>query len=464
MARGKSQQFDPVIIDGSIRSAVWKLAWPTLLQNIIAGLQGIVDHTLIGHYVGFEGNAAVGVSWQIFLVVVVFIGSVFTGMGILVARFAGAGAPEKVNRVVYQATLTAFVITGGILAPAGYFLAPTLLDWVNAAPQVQAEALPYLRTLFLFSIGMLFYFLIAGALRAAGDAQTPLRLGVMMTLGNLVLSVILIRGLGPIPAFGTLGAALGTVISSGLVSLAAFYLLWSHQLVVRLGGPWRPDFGVIRRLFRFGLPTGFQGIAMNLGGVLLMGFVGALPNSAEAQAAYVVAYTQLFSLITWTSVGLMAATSTVVGQNLGAGHVHRARQGAVTGAAFGLAIAALMGCLFLTIPDTLLLVFGIEDPTVLSLGRQLLGYLSVSGLFVTVALNYNGALQGAGDTRSPMVVTVISQLIVPVGILLAIQSYSILDPSDVWIAIVVGHFLRASLNVMRFHQGRWIDIQVDLDS
>ncbi|HSR66837.1 MAG TPA: MATE family efflux transporter [Acidobacteriota bacterium] len=464
MARVKSQKFDRHIVEGPIHSAVWKLAWPTMLQNVVAGLQGIVDHTLIGHYVGFEGNAAVGVSWQIFLVVVVFVGSVFTGMGILVARFAGAGDSEKVNRVVYQACLVAFIITGGILAPAGYLLAPTLLDWVNAAPEVQAEALPYLRTILVFSIGMLFYFLIAGALRAAGDARTPLRLGLMMTFLNLGLSVILIRGLGPIPAFGTIGAAMGTVIASGLVSLIAFYLLWSKQLVVRMGGCWKPDFRIIRQLFRFGLPTGFQGIAMNLGGVLLMGFVGALPNSAEAQAAYVVAYTQLFSLITWTSVGLMAATSTVVGQNLGAGLLHRARRAAVTGAAIGLLVAIAMGTLYLAFPEPLLKIFGLEDETVLALGRQLLGYLSVSGLFVTVALNYNGALQGSGDTRSPMVVTVISQLIVPVGILFAVQHYSTLQPGHVWLAIVIGHFLRGTLNVIRFHQGRWIDIKVDIDN
>src|SRR5260370_3113496 len=82
---------------------------------------------------------------------------------------------------------------------------------------------------------------------------------------------------------------------------------------------WRPDWGIIRELFRFGLPTGFQGIAMNIAGVLLLRFIGSLPQSAEAQAAYAVGYTELFSFITWTSVGVMSAAATVGGQNLGAG-------------------------------------------------------------------------------------------------------------------------------------------------
>ena len=158
---------------------MWKIAWPTVLQNAIGGLQGIIDHAMVGHYVGFTGNAAIGVSWQIFLVVIVFISSLFTGMGVLVARFAGANQPDKVNRTVYQAFLTALVLALGVMAPLGYVLSPHLLDLVNATPAVQAEALPFLRTMFLFSVGMLMFFMLGGALRAAGDARTPLRLGIV---------------------------------------------------------------------------------------------------------------------------------------------------------------------------------------------------------------------------------------------------------------------------------------------
>ena len=89
----------------------------------------------------------------------------------------------------------------------------------------------------------------------------------------------------------------------------------------------KPDFTIIRSLFRFGLPTGVQGIAMNIGGVLLLRFIGSLEQSAAAQAAFAVGYTELFSLITWTSVGLMGASATIAGQNLGAGNPERAIEG-----------------------------------------------------------------------------------------------------------------------------------------
>ena len=166
---GKS--FDRSIVEGPIRGAVWKLAWPTMLQNIIGGLQGIVDHAMVGNYVGYVGNAAIGVSWQIFLVVIVFISSLFTGMGVLVARFTGANEPDKVNRTVYQAFLTAVMLVAFVLAPIGWFFSPILLELVNATAEVQAEALPYLRTMFVFSFGMLLFFMFSGALRSAGGCS-----------------------------------------------------------------------------------------------------------------------------------------------------------------------------------------------------------------------------------------------------------------------------------------------------
>src|SRR3970040_3051559 len=98
MARPPSarKSFERSIVEGPIRPAVWRLAWPTMLQNVIAGLQGIIDHVLVGNFVGYTANAAIGVSWQIIIVVIVFISSLFTGMSVLVARFAGANRPEGV--------------------------------------------------------------------------------------------------------------------------------------------------------------------------------------------------------------------------------------------------------------------------------------------------------------------------------------------------------------------------------
>ncbi len=456
--------YDRSIVAGPLRSAVWKIAWPTMLTNVIGGLQGIIDHVMVGNLVGYKANAAIGVSWQIVIVVIVFVSSVFTGMSVLVSRFAGAGDEDKVNRTVYQAFLTAFVMSLVVMAPIGYFASPWLLDFVNAAPDVKVEALPFLRIMFLFSIGMFVFFMLSAALRSAGDARTPMILGLVMTVLNLVLNVILIRGWGAIPAFGTAGAAMGTVIASGLVALYALVKLWRGGWVVSFprGHRFGADWSIIRALFRFGLPAGIQGIAMNIGGVLMLAFIGSLAQSAAAQAAFAVSYTQLFSLITWTSVGLMGAAAAVAGQNLGAGQPDRANEAVHVAARFGFAGAAFVGFFFLVFPRQLLAIFGMNEPAVVEIGVQLLRVLSLSGLLVAVALTYTGGLQGTGDTKSPLYISIISQIIVPLGICFVIKQTGTLDPIDIWIAIVAGHATRCVLSVLRFKQGKWRNITVDI--
>jgi putative MATE family efflux protein len=458
-------RYDRSIIEGPILPAVWKLAWPTMLQNIIGGLQGVVDHAMVGNFVGYTGNAAVGVSWQIFLVVMVFISSLFTGMAVLVARFTGANDEAKVNRTVQQAFLVAAALALGVLAPIGYLVSPWLLDLVNAAPEVRTEALPYIRIMFLFSFGMMLFFMLGGALRSAGDARTPLRMGIALTVMNIGFNIVLIRGLGPIPAFGTAGAALGTVIAGGILSTYAIVKLMRGTWVIAFprGTGWKPDWPIIRALFKFGLPAGYQGIAMNIAGVLLLRFIGSLPQSAEAQAAYAVGYTELFSFITWTSVGLMGATAAVAGQNLGAGYPERSVQAVSSASRIGLALAIGVGALFLLIPRALLGVFGMRDPTVVGIGVQLLAFLSVSGLFISVALVHTGGLQGTGDTKSPLYISIVSQIIIPLGLCFVLQQLGGLEPREIWLAILLGHATRCLLSVGRFRQGKWRHIKVGLE-
>ncbi len=460
-----SRPLDRSIVEGPIPRAVWLIAWPTALQNLIGGLQGVVDHALVGRFVGYAGNAAIGVAIQIFIVVIAFVMSVFSGMGVLVARFAGRNDAEMVHRTVYQAFLAAVALWGGVLAPLGWILAPSLLGLVHAAPAVRAAALPFLRIMFVGSLGMLLFFMIGGALRAAGDARTPLRLGILYTALNIVCNIAFITGLGPLPRLGTAGAAVGSTIAGVIVSGIAAYLLFSGRLPVhwRRGMNWRPDWGIIRELFRFGLPTGVQGIAMNVAGVMLLRFIGSLAQSAEAQAAYAIGYTELFSFITWTSVGLMSAAATVAGQNLGARRPDRSVHGVHVAAGLGLGLAAAIGVLFVTIPRALLGIFGMTDPVVVGIGVQLLGFLSVSGLFVTVALTYTGGLQGTGDTRSPLYISIVSQIVVPLGLCALLQATRDLRPADIWTAILLGHMTRCALSVLRFRQGRWRSIEVQVE-
>jgi Na+-driven multidrug efflux pump len=132
-------------------------------------------------------------------------------------------------------------------------------------------------------------------------------------------------------------------------------------------------------------------------------------------------------------------------------------------ARIGFTSAAIIGALFLLIPRQLLAIFGLRDPLVVALGVQLLHVLSLSGLLIAIALTYTGGLQGTGDTKSPLYISILSQVIVPLGICFAVQQTSRLDPIDIWLAILAGHATRCALSVLRFKQERWRNITVSID-
>ena len=160
----------------------------------------------------------------------------------------------------------------------------------------------------------------------------------------------------------------------------------------------------------------------------------------------------------------MGAASAVAGQNLGAGKPERSGEAVTVASRIGLGIATIVGIAFLTIPTQLLGVFGVARPEVVRIGVQLLAYLSVSGLFITTALTYTGGLQGTGDTKSPLYISIISQVIIPIGICLAIKEFGTLEPIHIWFAILAGHMTRCGLSVMRFLQGKWRAIAVDIET
>jgi Na+-driven multidrug efflux pump len=105
-----------------------------------------------------------------------------------------------------------------------------------------------------------------------------------------------------------------------------------------------------------------------------------------------------------------------------------------------------------------------NEPAVVQIGTQLLRVLSLSGLFITVALTYTGGLQGTGDTKSPLYISIVSQILVPLGICFVISHTRTLQPIHIWVAILIGHMTRCGLSVLRFNQGMWRNIAVDIEA
>ena len=457
--------FDDDIVSGNVVKSVWKLAWPVILTQLVAGIHGIIDHILVGNFVGYTAQAAIGVSWQLFLVIVVFLSSLFHGMNILVARYSGRRDRDAVNRVVYEVLIASGYMILLFVAPVGYLVSPYFLDWVNAAPEVQEHARPYIRILFTASLPLFLMFILNGAFQSSGNPKIPLYLGVLTTLVNILVSFVLIVGVGPFPALGAIGAAIGTCVGPLPSVLIGFWLILNRKVII--GRPARmglfPDLAVLRAVARLGIPAGVQAVLLNIGGVVLFGFIGSLKESAEGQAAFTICYAQLFSIVTWTGFGLRAACATVMGQNMGAGKNERGKRAVYVGAVIGFLWAAFFGMFYWTIPNVLLGWFGVDDNLVLSIGSDLLKFLTFSGVFVAVTLAFTGGLQGAGDTRKPMYIAFITQIVILLGICAVFQQAGRLTTNVIWTAILISHVSRLTLSYIMFFRGRWEHIQVEIE-
>ena len=459
--------FDREIVSGSVLRSVWKLSWPLVLLNLVNGMQGFVNHIMVGHYVhtaNSAANAAIGVSWQVFMVVVVFISSLFHGTNVLVARYAGRQDRDTLSEVFYSSFLCAVALLVGVVAPLGWWLAPHLLSFVEAKDDVRVHALPYLRILFVLGAPLFLMFMVTGAFNASGDPRTPLKLGILTTVLNISISMALIPGLGPFPALGTSGAALGSVIAPFVSVAIALALVLRRKMIIQPPRRWRilPDLSIMATVARIGLPTGVQGVLLNVGGVFLLRFIGLLEHSSAAQAAYTICYAQLFALVTWTSFGLRAASSTLMGQNIGAGDPQRGKRAVRLAARIGSCWAVLVGLLFWVGADLFLRLFNVSGEPAHGYATSLLRYLSFSGVALAAALALTGGMQGAGATKVPMYIAFVTQIVILLSICQGFHLAGALTPDRIWLAILVSHVSRMVITWAVFRTDGWVHKVIEL--
>lgn len=466
MSNSPQKTFDREIVSGSIARSVWKLAWPMTLLNLVNGLHGMVDHLMVGNFIHSESNAAnaaIGVSWQVFLVVVVLISSLFQGMNVLLARYAGRQERDTMSRIAYQVFITSVAILVFIFGPIGYFVSPALLRFVNAEGEVFTLALSYMRILFIFGSPLFMMFMVTGALQASGEPKTPLKLGLLTTVLHIIISSVLITGVGPFPRLGVVGAAIGTCSAPFVTVLVALSMVYRGKTIIQWPRRFTlPEWSTISMVAHIGVPTGLQALLLNLGGAVLIRYIGSLENSAAAQAAYTIGYLQLFAVIMWVSFGLRVAASTMMGQNIGAGVPERGKRGVYVATAIGVIWAAFIGALFLTIPHKLLGLFGAVDPPLLEYGTNLLHFLAFSGILLVATLAFTGGLQGAGETRKPMYIAFFTQIIVLLGMCWGLQRLGLLTADAIWTSILISHALRFLITYVVFYRERWKGIVVEI--
>jgi putative MATE family efflux protein len=427
---------------------IWELAWPAIVNNLLQALVGLAGIKIVGS-LGASAVAAVTTGNRIFFVLQALLMAVTAGTTALVARAWGAGDPAEAEQVNRASIWVCLGISLVVTFPAVVFADP-LARFFRLEEETVLLAATYIRWISLFNAAFTIQFVLSVALRAAGDTRTPLWIGALTNIVNLILLYVLVYGRLGFPALGVAGAAIAGGTAFGIGSLVFLYLWVRGYLLLGIGPPRCLDRARVRRLVNIGYPAGLEQLVWQ-GGFIAFLWIVALYGTAP-YAAYGIGVTILaFSfLIGW---GFSIAAATLVGQHLGAGDPEgatrsgwrAARLSVISMVAFGLAIIA---------GAWPLARWMIDDPEVVRLTVVFIYVLGSLQPLMAMEFALTGSLRGAGDTRFPLL-TVLSGLIFVRCTLAGLFAW--LDFSVEWIfyALIADYVVKATMLTLRFRGGSW---------
>lgn len=427
-----------------------------MLQSLV----NVADVFLAGRLGPIE-IAAVGMGTSVRMLVLVGIMAVTAGCMALAAQARGAGDEVELSRVARQ-SLSLAVLLSLVLGLIGYLGAEPILRFLNSGGDPRAVELgtAYLQILFAATVFLTLNFTINSLMQGAGDTITPLYLSAGMNVLNVLFSYLLMFGPGPFPALGVSGAALGTALSRALATVAGIALFYSGRNAVRLlpGISYLPDREMFRQILSIGIPSGLQGVARNASQILVLRIVTSTAAGTYGASALAIGL-QVESLAFMPGLAVSVAATSLVGRSLGAWQVDEARERGNVAVALGALIMGVLGLILWLFATPLVRLFDPSaHPTVVAAGTSYLRINALSQPILAVAMVVNGALRGAGDTRAPLVATLIGRwlVVVPLAYILAFPLG--MGVNGVWWALFAGTTVQAVLVAGRWLGGRWLDV------
>lgn len=434
---------------------IWALAWPAIMTFGLESLVGLIDALMVGR-LGADAVAGVGVGTQILHAVAVMNMALATGTVALVARHIGAGERHVAEGVVAQSLFLAVGLAMLITVPVLAW-APQVVAIFQVEPGVQAAGTEFTRGIMLAVPSMAVVAVISGGLRGAGDMRTPLAIGALVNVLNVIAAYVLIFGKLGFPALGVRGAALASALA--FTAGAGVGLL----VLCRPGGALRldrrhlaPDLGLARRVVAVGGPTGLEQLLMQSGFLLYLGIAARYGTSAVA--AYFIGV-RILALSFLPGFGFSAAASTLVGQQLGAGHPEAAARSGWEANRLAILLMSGAGILIFVFARPIVTLF-IDDAAVIDDAVSFMHVLALAQPLMAADSTLGGALRGAGDTRFPLITVIAGFYGARLGFAWLAASVFALPLAWVWAALLGDYILRAALKAWRFQSGRWKHIRV----
>jgi len=437
----------------SVRRQVLTLAWPAVVEMMLNMSVGLVDTYIVGH-LGASSLAAVGLSMQSLQLFWTFFAAIGVGSTALVARHIGAKQPEEANKVARQSMLLAFVI-GLVTAVILWAGASSFLRWLGAEPEVVDLGTNYIRAVASTAFMLSSLLVWSAILRGSGDTRTPMLIMLVINAINIVVAFSLTNGLGPLPALGVLGSGIGAATARGLGGVIMLVVLMRGRSVVKIGFKIpTPDWAVIGRILRIGLPAAGEQLLMRFGQVVLATFITGL--GTVSYAAHQVAINAL-SVAYMPGWGFALAATTLVGQELGAKRPDRASRSVMEATKMVLLVMGVMGGLVALFPAQVMAVFS-NDSAVISAGIPALRIAGFAMPILGLAFTLAGSLRGAGDTTAVLIIY--GACIWGIRVANSYWLSSLWGLTGIWIALTFDFVVRAALLGWRFRAGKWKLIEV----
>lgn len=383
---------------------IFALAWPTMLEQLLQTAVQYIDTAMVGS-LGTQATAAVGATSTVNWLISSTISALGIGFLSFVSQACGAGDTERAGKAASQATLTVLVC-GGLFTVLTLGLSRQVPVWMQVDPAIQELASRYFFILYLPMLARTATIIFGTLLRAVGDTKTPMRVGFMVNVINVVLNFLLIypsRTLWGIriwgAGWGVLGAAAASAIAFAVGGVAISISLWKNPMISPRGQSLKPDMDILRPCLKVALPNALQRFGTSLGYVAFASMINSIGDVATA--AHTIANT-VESAFYIPGYGMQTAAATLAGNALGARDNQRIGNLAKMIIFIEVTLMILSGSLLFAFAPNMMGLFS-KDAGVILLGATVLRMVAVSEPFYGVSIIIEGMMQGMGNTLLPFV-------------------------------------------------------------
>ncbi len=426
---------------------------PMLLGNIAQQLYNTVDSIVVGKYVGDNALAAVGSAGPILnLLLVLFIG-ISMGASIMVAQYFGAKQKEELSYTIGNCiSLTAIAVA--IIMVVAVIVVRPLLELLQTPESIIDWCASYLLIMFLGSIGSAYYNILSGVLRGLGDAFSALVYLLVATILNIVLDILFVAKF----QMGVSGVALATVIAQAVSAVLCFIRLAQMTELFDLKLPYMKlskKYG--SNIIRLGLPSGFTQAIFSMAMIVVQSLTNSFGELFIA-ANVIVMRVDGFAMLPNFSFG--TAMTTYAGQNVGARKLDRVTKGARQGTFIAVLTTSVLTGLILLFGKPLMGIFT-DTAELVELSRRMMGIIAIGYVAMAVTQSLSGVMRGAGDTITPMWISLFTTVVVrvPIAYGLAYLTRSAEYPGgrqeSVFISLLCAWLMGAVVTTIFYLRGKW---------